>query len=48
MDLLTAANASDAIRMNQDLPTINEKIELLWTSDPSGEPEAQAALAWLE
>lgn len=44
MDLLTATNASDAIRTNQDLPTVNEKIRLLWTSDPSGEPEAQDAL----
>src|SRR5271156_5485238 len=45
MDLLTAANEEDPARMNQeDVPSTREKIELLWSSDPSGEPIAQAAL----
>ncbi len=45
MDFVTAAYASDVSRTNlEDLPTVNQKIELLWTSNPSGEPEAQDTL----
>jgi hypothetical protein len=45
MDLMTAANASDIARKNpENVPTIQEKIELLWSHDPSGEPEAQCTL----